>query len=1004
MNINKYLESKKYYLSKLNQYYTNSDLTQEIKKKIMYDIYKKINKLISYIYRNRFFTKNKYEKQLTFFIYYINDYTLSYKDHNNIIHFDFNKYFIKEKKIIHNIFFKYINEKFPDYMNKFTNIDILNIIEYTAKQEKFNINKIIYNIEENKDINFIIDKYIHPHNIIIESIPVKNKNTNFINEIRKKFANNNNETLYIFEDIYEKHATNNKGRNKDNDYIRKYNFLGKNKIALSAGISTIDENENPTSIRIINENIKEIKKLIIKHRYKKIKFLRENEEEKILFSSKHIDRKYIADELFGLKDYLFEFHGKLIIHNAKHLNKTSSKKDTIPKTPKNPPNSPNHTPSLIPIHIPKKTTPKNDITQKSPNSPNSHNPTHSFIHIPIHKKTTLKKDTTSKTQKPTHSLIPIPTSKKDTTPKTPNNTPNSPNPTPSFIHIPIPKKTTLKKDTTPKTQKPTHSLIPIPIPKKTTPKKTTPKNDLTQKTPNPPKKTSPKKDHMLIKPNHFHIPEKEFKKPLIVSSKKIKNFQEQKITIIPSIYFDKDKLGDFSWEIKFNKRGEDTLYIFNDNYQDHKTAIQGGGNAIIRTYNKYSNYRKVSSIGISTGFRPGYPFTKDDKWKEIIDKEIEEIKELLKTGKYNKLVFSSTSTKTKTGKFLLGVDIFSKNIDPDILTYIPEKIFKELNTVMVSNNFIIINRLLKNINYFNYNTNVMNINNYILYNIIPDYLYYYNDINRNINYFVNLINNNNIGIYKNDINKRRHKQYSILKYLNNHFVNNIHIPLLYDSIKIKNIKLYFSQYFDNNLFNFIDKQDKIENFHVDIIINMIKQLFMATISYHTKTGLINTNINHKNIFYNFDEIIEVNTYICYKLYDKLYYINYNGYIWYLTDFSESIELPKDLNILVNKNYDSYHMYCEFKVVIEIIRKKFYNNSRLDNYINSISSTINIFKYKLSSSNNKIQEFDKTLFYLLFDKMNILEKLPNNSTNKIYNNTEYEIATKNYNKYIHQIDI
>jgi hypothetical protein len=34
MNINKYLASKDYYLSKLNQYYTNNDLTDEKKKKI----------------------------------------------------------------------------------------------------------------------------------------------------------------------------------------------------------------------------------------------------------------------------------------------------------------------------------------------------------------------------------------------------------------------------------------------------------------------------------------------------------------------------------------------------------------------------------------------------------------------------------------------------------------------------------------------------------------------------------------------------------------------------------------------------------------------------------------------------------------------------------------------------------------------------------------------------------------------------------------------------------
>ena len=190
---------------------------------------------------------------------------------------------------------------------------------------------------------------------------------------------------------------------------------------------------------------------------------------------------------------------------------------------------------------------------------------------------------------------------------------------------------------------------------------------------------------------------------------------------------------------------------------------------------------------------------------------------------------------------------------------------------------------------------------------------------------------------------------------------------------------------------------------------MIQQLLMAIISYHTKTGLINTNINNKNIFYKFEEIIEKNTYICYKLYDKLYYINYNGYIWYLTDFSESIVLPKDLNILVNKNYDSYHMYCEFKVIIEIIRNKFYKkNSYLDNYIDSIFSIINDFKYNYIQTlfpNPEIQEFDKTLFHLLFNKMNILKKLPNNSTNKIYNNTQYEIATDTeYYRYNRKIDI
>jgi len=99
MNINKYLASKDYYLSKLNEYYTNMHLTDEKKAELIDKIYKKINKLIYYINKKIFFTKNKYEKELTLYINYINNYTYAYKNHNNIIHFNFNKFFIKEQKL-----------------------------------------------------------------------------------------------------------------------------------------------------------------------------------------------------------------------------------------------------------------------------------------------------------------------------------------------------------------------------------------------------------------------------------------------------------------------------------------------------------------------------------------------------------------------------------------------------------------------------------------------------------------------------------------------------------------------------------------------------------------------------------------------------------------------------------------------------------------------------------------------------------------------------------------
>tara|TARA_B110000259_G_scaffold188472_1_gene247859 strand:- start:3713 stop:6844 length:3132 start_codon:yes stop_codon:yes gene_type:complete len=1043
MNINKYLASKDYYLSKLNQYYTNKDLTNEEKEKIMNNIYKKINKLIYYINKKYFFTKNKYEKELTLYINYINNYTYAYKNHDNIIHFDFNKFFIKKQKIIHNIFFIYTREELTKYTNNLTNIEILNIIEYTAKQQKFNINEIIDNILNKHKIKYS-DIYIPPHNIIIESIAVRTKNTNFIYEIKQKFSNNNNETLYIFEDIHEKHSTNHKGKNKENDYIRKYNFLGKNRITLSAGISTIYESGNPVTIDIIDRNINEIKELIIKHRYIKIKFLREKEQEEILFHSKHDsttskNKKYIADKLFQLKDFLFKYDKQLIRNNANKIEQKTVTSSSVKST--NNSDKPTHPIDLLPISIPNPvanivTNPIANIVDnphdnKVSNSVSKHgNPKPStpyyLLPIPINK---VHKPNTTFPPKKILTPKPDPTPKKSHTskPGPPKHSPSTPTkPTPPPKKSPTPKPDPTPKPYPPKTATPSkknHTSKPDPTPKPDPPKPATPSKTATPSKPaHPPKSvTLPKPAPSPPKPDPSSASKKkgqktEFKKPFVSKDKIVKkNFQKKKIKIIPSVYFKNNQMGDFSWEIINNKR-KDTLYIFNDNHLDHKTNKEGGNNASIRIYNKYGKFKPVRSTGISTGWKSGSPFKIEDrvKWKEIVDKEFEEIKQLLQTGKYNNLVFSVASKegaiKYNNGNYILGTDIFASSIDDELTKYIPEKLNRDFKTVLVDTNNIIINSILQNITDFKYNSYGMNINKYHLYNLIPKYLYYYKDIIKNIQFFVNIIdNNNNKGVYKYDIHRIRHKNhYNILKYLNEQFINNIHIPVLYDSIELKHNILSFSQYFDNNLFNLIEKEQKIQNFHVDIIINMIQQLLMATISYHTKTGLINTNINNKNIFYSFDEIIENNTYICYKLYDKLYYINYNGYIWYLTDFSESIVLPKDLNILVNKQYDSYHMYCEFKVVIEIIRNKFYKkDSRLDNYIDSISSIINDFKYNYIQTlfpNPKIQEFDKTLFHLLFNKMNILKTLPTNSINKIYNNIEYEITSFKEHKYIGKIDI
>ena len=393
MNINRLLTPKNYYLSLLNQYYTDVTLNEKKKEKIMNKISEKIYKLVNYIKKKTFFFNNNiYENELTLLIYYINNYTISYKDYN-IKHFDFNKYFLKNEKIIQNIFLKYIYDEMlyniKKYTNKsFTYITILNVIQYTAFKDNFNINIIRENIIYylNNKIKIVFNnKYIPPHKIIVETVPAKSIKTTFKNEVRRKFAYNNYDTLYIYEDSQEKYFTNIQGKN--NDYIRKYNFLGKNIKPLSAGIITNNQLENP-EIDIRN-SIYLIKELIIKHRYKKIKFLTEvsSDKKKLFYSNKNITNKikeYITNELFKLKECLFQYDKKQITNNFnKSYQKTvKNTKDIIYKkktptltSPKN--NNNTHISSqkinLLPIPLTPKTLKKNTSILTFPkNNDNTH--------------------------------------------------------------------------------------------------------------------------------------------------------------------------------------------------------------------------------------------------------------------------------------------------------------------------------------------------------------------------------------------------------------------------------------------------------------------------------------------------------------------------------------------------------------------------------------------------------------------------------------------------------
>ena len=131
-------------------------------------------------------------------------------------------------------------------------------------------------------------------------------------------------------------------------------------------------------------------------------------------------------------------------------------------------------------------------------------------------------------------------------------------------------------------------------------------------------------------------------------------------------------MGDFSWMIEQDIYNT-CLFIFNDNEMHHNTSIRGGGNAAVRPYNKHNKLLpKPRSAGIPTGTIVGYD-TLSAPVKGVIDSSIEEIKELLRTYKYETVYYSIDS---KTGK--LGTGIF--RVGPDVTDYIDQQINSLANT------------------------------------------------------------------------------------------------------------------------------------------------------------------------------------------------------------------------------------------------------------------------------------------------------------------------------------
>jgi hypothetical protein len=122
--------------------------------------------------------------------------------------------------------------------------------------------------------------------------------------------------------------------------------------------------------------------------------------------------------------------------------------------------------------------------------------------------------------------------------------------------------------------------------------------------------------------------------------------------------------GDFAWMIEQPKYAR-SLFIFNDNESQFKAfhanqdggLSAGGGNAIIRPFQGGANPR---AAGIPTGDGAGY-LVLDAHVKGVIDQALDYIKNLLKSGRYNEIVFCTDPTGQTIGSGIYDIAPAVKN-------------------------------------------------------------------------------------------------------------------------------------------------------------------------------------------------------------------------------------------------------------------------------------------------------------------------------------------------------
>jgi hypothetical protein len=137
--------------------------------------------------------------------------------------------------------------------------------------------------------------------------------------------------------------------------------------------------------------------------------------------------------------------------------------------------------------------------------------------------------------------------------------------------------------------------------------------------------------------------------------------------------------GDFEFiinNLEYNLEYNKSLFIFNDIQEYHFSYIEGKGNAVIRKYNKNSLLPIPRSAGIPTRtLKNGGYKTLTKNIKQNIDLSIDEIKDLIKKYKYEKILYSVDNNG------MLVTNLFSEGEGEDVGEDVIKYITKQINSL-----------------------------------------------------------------------------------------------------------------------------------------------------------------------------------------------------------------------------------------------------------------------------------------------------------------------------------